>query len=519
MDKTTCCPKCNYLDTSESGFDVCPRCGLIIAKFRAPRNGSDAVVNAAHDPAQPQAPSRSYTKKILLSILCISIVIGILQLLRDHRESDSGTIVWSQISAEPFRPYAIVIDKSYLYVIGVHNSTHSSNWRWRMEKRRLTDGSLVSEFGDNGVITVANGEHFFAPKNVAIRSEYLYLIGYESIYQMIDARWRIEKRLASDGALVTDFGDSGFVVSEQPHGFKRPQAIALDAEYLYVAGNEDVFPDPNSKYPFHYQSRIEKRKLTDGTLVPDFGTAGAVLGDPNVFNAVVPAGARIAMDSEFMYVSSAIHKAAVYDTEWRIEKRRLSDGSLYREFGDDGFVRSDPSPGFDDAHGIAIDERYMYVVGHDMSSGSTIDHQWHLEKRKLSDGSFVRGFGEKGILTKNPSNGVDWARAIVIDHRKPGLWERILTLDPFWKRRAMYVVGKDEAPGAGDQQWRIEKRRLSDGSYVRAFGNCGVISINPSRSRESAYAIAEDADYIYVVGDDSSFDARAVHSRVEKIKK
>jgi hypothetical protein len=288
---------------------------------------------------------------------------------------------------------------------------------------------------------------------------------------------------------------------------------------MYVAGNEDVFPDLNSTYPFHYQSRIEKRKLTDGTLVSDFGTAGVVLGDPIIFQAVVSSGARIAMDSEFMYVSSAIHKAALYDTEWRIEKRRLSDGSFCREFGDNGVVRSDPSPGFDDAHGIAIDEQYMYVVGHDMSSGSTIDHQWHLEKRRLPDGSLVRKFGDNGILTNNPSNRVDWAHAIVIDRDMPGLWERLFALDPFWNRRSMYIVGKDEAPGIKDQQWRIEKRRLSDGSYVRPFGNSGVININPSNNIESAYAIASDADYIYVAGDDRSFDVNAVHSRIVKIKK
>lgn len=439
--------------------------------------------------------------------------------MREYKESDSGSIVWSRSSTEPFRPYAIAIDEGYLYVVGVHDSTDFKNWHWQLEKRQLTDGALVSEFGNNGVVTVASGEHFFAPKGLAVQSGYLYLIGHESVYQMIDARWRIEKRRASDGGLVTEFGGSGFVVSEQPHGFKRPQSIVLDGEYMYVAGNEDVFPADLPKYPFHYQSRIEKRRLSDGMLVSDFGTAGTVLGDPITFHPVVLSGARIAMDSEFMYVSGAVHKGARYDTEWRIEKRRLSDGSFSREFGDKGVVRYAPGPGYDDAHGIAIDEQYMYVVGHDAISGNPTEHEWHIEKRRLSDGALVDDFGTGGILKNNPSTGLDWAHAIVIDRDKPGLWERLLALDPFWKQRAMYVAGKDEMPGAKDQQWRIEKRRLSDGSSVRQFGKSGVIGINPSMYVESACAIASDADSLYVVGDDRSSDGKAVHSRIVKIKK
>jgi hypothetical protein len=523
MDKTTCCPKCNYRDKSESGFAVCPRCGLIITKYLEHQNKSESVVKTADEipPTQvhPQAPSRFYLKKIFLSVLSIVIIIGALRLIRNERESGSGVILWSQTSAEPFRPNSIAIDKNYLYVVGVDNLTDFKNWHWRMEKRRLTDGALVSEFGNNGVVTAASGEHFFAPIGVAIQSEYLYLIGYESIYQMIDARWRIEKRRASDGALVTDFGDGGVVVSEQPRGFKRPQTIALDADYMYVGGNEDVFPDPHSTPLIRYQSRIEKRRLTDGMLVPGFGAAGVAMGDTTTGGGVVFAGARITMDSKFMYVSGAVNRTAPYDTEWRIEKRRLSDGSYCHEFGDNGIVKYNPSPGFDDAHGIAIDEQYMYVVGHDMSSGSTIDQQWHIEKRRLSDGALADDFGNNGIVTNNPSNRVDWASAIVIDREKPGLWERILTLDPFWERRSMYVVGKDEIPGVKDQEWRIEKRRLSDGSTVRTFGNFGVVSINPSKYFESAYAIASDADYIYVAGDDSSLGVNEVHSSIVKIKK
>ena len=118
-----------------------------------------------------------------------------------------------------------------------------------------------------------------------------------------------------------------------------------------------------------------------------------------------------------------------------IEKRSLTDGGLVSGFGTGGVVTSNPSTGSDVAYAIAIDTSAMYVVGYDYSPGN---YQWRIEKRSLTDGGLVSGFGTGGAVTSNPSAGEDWALYIAID------------------ATAMYVVGYDYSPG--NYQWRIEKR-------------------------------------------------------------
>ena len=142
----------------------------------------------------------------------------------------------------------------------------------------------------------------------------------------------------------------------------------------------------------------------------------------------------IAIDSTYKYVVG--HDSSPGNYQWRIEKRSLASGALVAGFGTGGVVTSNPSVGDDYAFfGIAIDSTYMYVVGGDYSHGN---YQWRIEKRSLSDGALAAGFGAGGVVTIDPSLGVDIAYAIAIDSTY------------------MYVVGIDYSHG--NAQWRIEKR-------------------------------------------------------------
>ncbi len=101
----------------------------------------------------------------------------------------------------------------------------------------------------------------------------------------------------------------------------------------------------------------------------------------------------------------------------RIEKRNLSDGQLVTGFGTGGVVTSDTGLG----NAIAIDSTYMYVAGFD------------IKKRSLADGSLVTGFGTGGVFTF-----ITLGNTIAIDSTY------------------IYVVGRDNS--TGNAQWRIEKR-------------------------------------------------------------
>jgi hypothetical protein len=417
----------------------------------------------------------------------------------------------------------MAIDENFIYLAGGERGLDISQGLWRIEKRKLSNGNPVSGFGIDGAVTSRLGVRSSWITGVAVDSQYLYVVGFDNSPGMHQSQWRMEKRRLLDGILVAEFGNGGVVTSHPSNFFEGPRSIAIDANYMYVGGYEAVVygnKDAPHYHPDYAQWRIEKRKLSDGLLDSNFGTGGVITNNANTIgsSAGLDGVYAIAIDADYMYVIGKGVHAAPIDTLWIIDKMRLTDGSYCKEFGNNGVVMQNPSTGYDEPHGLAIDDKYMYVVGHDMSSGSSIDHQWHIEKRNLSDGTLIGKFGNNGIVTNNPSNRVDWAYAIVLD-QKPGLWKRILDFDLFRNRQAMYVVGKDESPGTGDQEWRIEKRTLSNGSLIPAFGNAGSVTINPSRSFESASAIAADSDYIYVAGEDICLGLTDCRCRIVKIKK
>ena len=121
---------------------------------------------------------------------------------------------------------------------------------------------------------------------------------------------------------------------------------------------------------------------------------------------------------------------------------------------------SNPSSGNDIANSVAVDGSGVYVVDTDNSPGNW---EWRIEKRSLTDGSLIAGFGTGGVVTENPStNYNDEAMAVAVDSS------------------GMYVVGYDSV-GPSDCEWRIEKRSLTTGSLIGTFGSGGIITENPGR--------------------------------------
>lgn len=85
-----------------------------------------------------------------------------------------------------------------MYVVGSNDSNN-----WRIEKRLLSDGSLDTDFNSGGIIGgAATSEHSFS---ISIDSTYMYVAGYDS-----SSNWRIEKRFLSDGSLMTTSATSYF---------------------------------------------------------------------------------------------------------------------------------------------------------------------------------------------------------------------------------------------------------------------------------------------------------------------
>ncbi len=149
--------------------------------------------------------------------------------------------------------------------------------------------------------------------------------------------------------------------------------------------------------------------------------------------------------------------------EWRVEKRNLSDGALL------WFQQENPSAGADSIWSLSGDTSGIYAVGYDSVPGNL---EWRMEKRNLGDGTPM------WMQTSNPSAGADVAFGVAVD------------------ASGIYVVGVDNSPG--NDEWRIEKRSLNDGTLLWNQTS------NPSTSMDWALGVAADASGIYVVGYDNA---------------
>lgn len=154
-----------------------------------------------------------------------------------------GVAAWSTSSnpsSNDDRAQGIAVDSSYVYAVGSDRSLGSSDSRWRMEKRNISDGSLVwatsSDFTGNDDIAYA----------LTIDDTYMYVAGNEADDVVASTVWRIEKRALSDGSLAWAqryTASSGSVY-----------AIDDDTQFIYVAGKENTNAGGSA-----YQWRIEKR--------------------------------------------------------------------------------------------------------------------------------------------------------------------------------------------------------------------------------------------------------------------
>ena len=245
--------------------------------------------------------------------------------------------------------------------------------------------------------------------------------------------------------------------------------VAVDGSGFYVVGVESL-GDPGW--------RIEKRSLTTGSVI------WTQTENPSSGNDIANS---VAVDGSGVYVTG--YDSSPGNLQWRIEKRGLSTGSLIGAFGSSGIIQENPTSGDDWAYSVAVDGSGLYLAGYD-SAGN---YEWRIEKRGLTTGSLIGTFGSGGVVREDVSSGDDEATGVAVDGS------------------GVYVVGYDSSPSVSDQQWRIEKRSLTDGSVI------WTQTENPGGGDDEANAVAvAHGSGVYVVGADESQGPGDAEWRVEK---
>jgi uncharacterized protein YxjI len=193
-------------------------------------------------------------------------------------------------------------------------------------------------------------------------------------------------------------------------------------------------------------------------------------------------------------------------------------------------VYADQSPGRDFTGSVCESDRYVYVVGADSSLG---DLQFRIEKRLKSNGELVKEW------TYNPLIGYDMLYGCVIINNvlyavgaESGKWVVLkvhVDLDKFdifeqelgrgyynyaksivSDGHYLYIAGIDYV--SGDDEWRVEKRTISDLSLIKAYTS------NPSK-RDNLLDIGVNpvTGELWIVG--SEWEGKGAQWRVEILSK
>src|SRR5574341_336224 len=208
------------------------------------------------------------------------------------------------------------------------------------------------------------------------------------------------------GSPDTSFGRPGTFVMDPSPRSDVAAALTGDGASLFIAGSDEVPGAGDSEW------RLEKRNASDGIKVESFGIAGVVTSNPGTGADSVTAATVDGATPSFVFLAG--YDSSPGNRQWRIEKRRISDGSLDPTFGTGGTVTSNPSAGRDEPVAILHDGGDLYGVGFDESPGSG-DTRWRIEKRAGTTGALVAAFATNGVYTINPSTGTDAPRAIAAD--------------------------------------------------------------------------------------------------------
>ncbi|OGX36291.1 MAG: hypothetical protein A3D87_07070 [Omnitrophica WOR_2 bacterium RIFCSPHIGHO2_02_FULL_50_17] len=303
---------------------------------------------------------------------------------------------------------------------------------------------------------------------IAVDSTGLYITGGERVGAS-DTQWRIVKRDLTDGSYISTFGTSGVVTFNPSTGYDFLFDIAVDSTGIYLSGSDSA---PGA---FNSQWRIEKRRLDTGALCTAancgtaFGAGGAV-----TFNdaAGYDYALNVAVDSTGLYVLGSNN---------RLRKLNLTTGGPINSFGSSGVVTTGFVSMIDMTSDIVVDASGIYIIGQSyVASGDT---PWRIEKRDPASGNLFSAFGSSGVVTLY-NDGAYWGSVgvgIAID------------------TTGLYTATYEYDSVSGYFRWHIEKRDLTTGAPIPAFGSGGVITYTPS-SDEFPTDMTIDSTGIYIVG-------------------
>jgi hypothetical protein len=275
----------------------------------------------------------------------------------EKRKARTGELVYAIVndpSTGVDEAHAIAVDSGagFMYVVGTDSTAGDEGWR--IEKRNLSDGSLVYATSSNFTTSSDSAESIAIDKD----NGHMYVAGTESV-SATDTMWRIEKRNLSDGSLI-------FVTTTNPStGLDTPNSIVTGSSSMFIVGRDRAVD--NGEW------RIERRSTSTGALL--YATTSNPSG-----------GMDEAIDIEVHDNKDVMYVVGEESNAWRIEKRSLGNGAFVTAFGTNGAVTSDPSGSADVPKTAVLDKNddNLFLAGRDAIPG---DGEWRVAKYNAVNGN------------------------------------------------------------------------------------------------------------------------------------
>jgi hypothetical protein len=192
------------------------------------------------------------------------------------------------------------------------------------------------------------------------------------------------------------------------------------------------------------QWRIEKRNLENGSLIWTITQNYSNFSD---------SASDIAIDDTGIYIIGISGEKS----EWRIEKRNKENGSLIWNVTSTLGV----------ARAVAVDKTGVYIGGIDTNSEKNF---WRIEKRNKTNGELI------WVVSKSFNEGADIIKDIALDST------------------GIYIVGIESRKSSSFSVWRIEKRSPKDGSLIWS-------TTSTPGAFNDVYSVAIDDTGIYIAGE------------------
>ncbi len=253
--------------------------------------------------------------------------------------------------------YSVAIQSDSKIVVAGYSEGGDGGWDFAVV-RYDTNGSLDSDFGNDGKVITAVGRSGAIAHSVAIQSDGK-IVAAGSGYNGIDNDFAVV-RYDTNGSLDSDFGSDGIVMTNFGIRGDEVHSVAIQSDGKIVAagvgynGSDDDF--------------AVVRYNTNGSLDSDFGNDGKVM-TPIGSSRDQIYGVAIQNDGKIIVAGRSNDGVYNYTYDFAVV-RYNTNGSLDNTFANDGKVITDVGDSFSGASGVAIQRDGNIIVAGSIRNSS-----------------------------------------------------------------------------------------------------------------------------------------------------